>query len=320
MDAWWAYVVVTIGLVGSFEGREVVLVVSRRQFARPAVELRVLLQISWTPPVEALREAICPEVIFWSSSVRKASARACLRAAKSFAAWRSARVRLVGLEVWDFLGEDVGDVLSDLASGRKGFFLGDLIVLRGECLSFQSFTWLGLQKPSRLCRRGGVGILVFGFEGDTRRDFVGEAGGGVVGRSGVSSLDLVASRGGEKRRNASRTSFSCELVGRSSERGLDGAGDVGSCIFAGLIFAGFVSCGFAFAGFVSSGFFSLMLRPWNPCNASSRLVDVAFGAAVLSLFPGHNFRTLGSSSSDCDPEVPESEPHHTLSSMSASSC
>ena len=72
MDAWWAYVVVTIGLVGSFEGRVVVLVVSRRQFARPAVELRVLLQMSWTPPVEALREAMLPDVIFWSSSVRKA--------------------------------------------------------------------------------------------------------------------------------------------------------------------------------------------------------------------------------------------------------
>lgn len=114
----------------------------------------------------------------------------------------------------------MGDVLSDFGSGRKGFFLGDLMVLRGECLSFQSLTWLGLQKPSKLCLRGGVGIRVFGFEGDTRRDFVGEVGGGVIGRSGVSSLDRVASRGGEKRSMASKSSLSCELFGRSSEGGL----------------------------------------------------------------------------------------------------
>ena len=173
--------------------------------------------------MEALSEAIWPAVILASSSARKDSARACLRAAKSFLAWISDRVRLVGLEVWGFLGEDdvVGDVLSDLGSGRKGFFLGDLMVLRGECLSFQSLTWLGLQNPSRLCLRGGVGILVFGFDGDTRRDFVGDAGGGVTGRSGVSSLDLVASRGGEKRRIASRSSLSCELFGLESGSDLD---------------------------------------------------------------------------------------------------
>ena len=110
----------------------------------------------------------------------------------------------------------MGDVLSELAAGRKGFFLGDLMVLRGECLSFQSLTWLGLQNPSRLCLNGGVGILVFGFDGETRRDLVGDAGGGVTGRSGVRALDLVASRGGEKRRIASRSSLSCELLGRSS--------------------------------------------------------------------------------------------------------
>ena len=224
IEAWCLYAVVVIGSAEGEAGRVVVLVVSRRQFARPAVELRVLLQISWTPPVEALRAAIWPEVMAESSSRRKAEARACLRVAKSFLVWRSERERLVGLLLWGFLGEDVGDVLSDLlaSSGRKGFFLGDLMVLRGECLSFQSFTWLGLQKASRLCLRGGVGILVFGFEGDTRRAFVGDAGGGVVGRSGVSSLELETSRGGEKRRIAASRSFlSCELFGRSSERGSD---------------------------------------------------------------------------------------------------
>jgi len=168
--------------------------------------------------VEALRSAIWLDVMAESSSRRKEAARACLRVANDFLAWRSERERLVGL---DFLGEDVGEVLSDFGSGMKGFFLGDLMTLRGECWSFQSFTWLGLQKASRLWRRGGVGILVFGFEGDTRRDLVGDAGGGVVGRSGVSSLELMASRGGEKRRIASRSFLSCELLGRSSERGFD---------------------------------------------------------------------------------------------------
>ena len=220
IEAWCLCVLAGSGSEGEGGAR----VVSRRQFARPAVELRVLLQISWTPPVEALRSAIWPDVMAESSSRRKEAARACLRVAKVFFwAWRSERLVGLLLLLWGFLGEDdVGDVLSDFGSGMKGFFLGDLMVLRGECLSFQSFTWLGLQKASRLWRRGGVGILGFGFEGDTRRDFVGGGGGGgVLGRSGLSSLELVTSRGGEKRRIASRSSLSCELLGRSSERGFD---------------------------------------------------------------------------------------------------
>ena len=106
----------------------------------------------------------------------------------------------------DFLGEDVGNVLSEL--GRKGFFLGEPMALRGECLSFHSLTSFGLQNASRLCLIGGVGILVLVFEGDTSLDLNGEAGGGVTGRSGVRCLGLVASRGGEKCRIASRLSAS----------------------------------------------------------------------------------------------------------------
>lgn len=106
----------------------------------------------------------------------------------------------------DFLGEDVGDVLSEL--GRKGFFLGDPMALRGECLSFHSLTSFGLQKASRLCLAGGVGIRIFVFDGDTSFDLAGEAGGGVTGRSGIRCLGLVASRGGENRRIASRLSAS----------------------------------------------------------------------------------------------------------------
>lgn len=106
----------------------------------------------------------------------------------------------------DFFGEAVGDVLSEL--GRKGFFLGDPMALRGECLSFHSLTSFGLQKASRLCLIGGVGILVLVLDGDTNFDLEGEAGGGVTGRSGVRCLGLVASRGGENRRIASRPSAS----------------------------------------------------------------------------------------------------------------
>lgn len=124
-----------------------------------------------------------------------------MRAAKSFFAWTSADVRFVGL---DFLGEDVGDVFS-LDVGRKGFFFGDAMILRGECLSFHELTSLELQKASKLWLAGGVGILVLVFEGDTSFDFEGEVGGGVVGRSGVVCLGLVASRGGENRRMASRS-------------------------------------------------------------------------------------------------------------------
>jgi len=106
----------------------------------------------------------------------------------------------------DFFGEDGGDVLSEL--GRKGFFLGDPMALRGECLSFHSLTSFGLQKASRLCLIGGVGILVLVLDGDTSFDLEGEPGGGVTGRSGVRCLGLVASLGGEKRKIASRLSAS----------------------------------------------------------------------------------------------------------------
>jgi len=97
---------------------------------------------------------------------------------------------------------------------------------------------------------------------------------------------------------------------------------VGSSVFAGFFSTVFVLSGFISFGFVSFSFVSLMLRPWKLCNASSRLLGAAFEAAALGFLPGHSFRTLGRSSSDSDPasEVPESEPHHTLSSRSASSC
>jgi hypothetical protein len=105
-----------------------------------------------------------------------------------------------------FFGEDVGDVVSEVEGERMGFFLGEPMVLRGECLSFQELTSLGLQKASRLWRVGSVGILVLGLEGETSFDFEGEAGGGVVRRSGVLCLGFAASRGGENRRIASRMS------------------------------------------------------------------------------------------------------------------
>ena len=158
------------------------------------MELRVLLQISFTPPVEAERVAIWLEVMRVSSSIRKVVAKACLEVAKSFLTWSSALVRLVGL--WDFLGEVVG--VDSLSSCRKRFFFGDLMVFCGEYWSFQSLTVSTFQKASRLCLRGGVGIFVLFFEGDTSLDFDGDAGGGVTARSGTFCLGgAVNKRGGE---------------------------------------------------------------------------------------------------------------------------
>lgn len=286
-------------MTGGEAASERVFVVSRRQFARPAVELRVLLQMRRTPPVVALRFWIWPTVMVWSSSARKDSARACLRAEKAFFACASceAWVRFVGLWV-DFLGEEVGDVGSLEGSWRKGFFLGDLMVFWGECLSFQALTSLGLQKPSRLCLEiGGVGILVLVFEGDTRRDFDGDCGGGVIGLSRVRSLGRVARRGGENLNMASRFSLSYELEGLSSANGAGGSLDtVGSCAVAGAN--------------------SLRLSPWNPRKASSKVLSPAFGFGAFAFLSGHSFLGLGSSSSDSS--EPASEPHHTLSSTSIS--
>lgn len=94
-----------MGLLGAlvFEVREEVLrMVSLFQFARPAVVFSFLDQIILTPPVEADRAEILPDVMVLSSSVRKVDATLCFRREKAFLASLATRSScLVGL----FLGE-----------------------------------------------------------------------------------------------------------------------------------------------------------------------------------------------------------------------
>ena len=79
-----------------------------------------------------------------------------------------------------------------------------------------------------------------------------------------------------------------------------------------VFFLGTVGCRGA------SSFVSLIVKPCSPCNASSKLLDAFLGAEEAFIrLPGHNLRGLGSSSSE--PDEFASEPHHTLSSISASS-
>lgn len=73
--------------------------VSRFQFARPAVVFSFLDQIIWTPLVEAASSDIFPPVILVSSSARKDSAKTRFFSEKAFLASRTARSCFIG----DFL-------------------------------------------------------------------------------------------------------------------------------------------------------------------------------------------------------------------------
>ncbi len=65
MEAWWRWVGFGFVLLsaGGEEEEGLWRRVSRRQFARPAVEVSFLDQMIWTPPVDLDREAIWPLVI-----------------------------------------------------------------------------------------------------------------------------------------------------------------------------------------------------------------------------------------------------------------
>ena len=118
-------------------------IVSRFQFARPAVVFSFLLQISFTPPVEAASLEIWPVVITVSSSIRKLSANRCLRSANSFFAFLAIRSCFTGL----FFGEKRSPSEIVLFFENEDFG-GGLGVLRGEYSSFQSLTTSWLQKSS----------------------------------------------------------------------------------------------------------------------------------------------------------------------------
>lgn len=105
------------------------LVVSQRQFARPAVVLSFLDQIIWTPPVEAESSAIRPEVILVSSSVRKLEAISCFVVEKAFLASFVMREGFMGLGFW---GEKRRRPSEGLGIGWRVFI--------GEYWSFQSLT------------------------------------------------------------------------------------------------------------------------------------------------------------------------------------
>lgn len=133
--------------------------VSRFQFARPAVVLSFLLQMIFTPPVEAESLAISPLVILVSSSARKDSASACFDCENAFLASFAIRSCFTGL----FLGDPSGTVFSakDLGLGNRVFW--------GEYSSFQSLTTSCCQKPSILGRCGVDGIRGNCFLGDCNR-------------------------------------------------------------------------------------------------------------------------------------------------------
>src|SRR6478735_10160147 len=119
----------------------VVLIVSQRQLARPAVVLSVFVQTSLTPPVDSASLAILPCVISRSSSARKLSASACFLDSKDF--------------LVSFLGSFFGLALLGL------LVTGGRMSLRGECWSFQSLTKSWFQKASILGRWGVLGICIF---------------------------------------------------------------------------------------------------------------------------------------------------------------
>lgn len=161
IDAWWR----CVGAAGLPSGRKVEeRIVSRFQFARPAVVFSFLDQIIWMPPVEEARREIWPEVILLSSSVRKEVARVCFFSENAFLASFARRPGFVGLF---FAGEKRR---ASLGGSSCGFGLG-WSFLGGEYSSFQSFTTSWLQKLSMLGRWGEMGIRgtffgdnkVFGF-------------------------------------------------------------------------------------------------------------------------------------------------------------
>lgn len=148
------------------------------------------------PPVGLDSSAMRPFVMAVSTSVMKASARACLRAAKSL---RWARMLatvgrdssvdpfLVGDWAFFFRGEAVGDGKESLSSSemvieficfssclKRFCFRGESSGFEGENLSLWSLTISGSQKASMLGRRfGAVGIRACFFEGEASFEGLG---------------------------------------------------------------------------------------------------------------------------------------------------
>lgn len=124
-------------------------IVSRFQFARPAVVLSFLDQMIFMPPVEAASKETWLFVMVASSSARKEVARACFFSEKAFFASFTKRPCLTRL----FLVGEKRRTPSEtsLSSSGSNFDLGFGVFL-GEYSSFQSLMTSCSQKLSMLGR------------------------------------------------------------------------------------------------------------------------------------------------------------------------
>ena len=123
-------------------------IVSRFQFALPAVELSFLLQIMRTPPVDDESLDSRPSVMVLSNSSRKASARACFFELNSFFCSMSFLSFFAGFLMGLFLAASDGERLP--SSSKEGIRGVLLILFCGEYWSFQSLITSWLQKESVL--------------------------------------------------------------------------------------------------------------------------------------------------------------------------
>lgn len=168
-------------------------------------------------------------------------------------------------------------------------------------------------------------MRVLGFEGDLRRDFDGDCGGGIEDRSSAVGLLIgLWFRGGENRMIAAAFSLSEELPGR--EGSFDWEGQIGWKLSTGILSSSSPNMraesevAFFFVGEILVG----LVSPMSSKIARAFICfDISSGSGFLAdscCFRGvpKNFFMLGNSSSDSS-SMSLAEPHHMLSSTSSSS-
>lgn len=288
------------------------LMVSRLQFARPAVVCSFLDQIIWTPPVEAESCAIRPDVILESSSARKSEAMVCLAAAKAFLESLSMRGAFAGI---GFLKREVPP---DIEGGWSlGLEIGWRVFM-GEYWSFQSLTRSCDQKLSMLGRCGVDGMRD-SFLGDVSlRGLSSGLPGGVESRT---SLDTFLGDGelifisiflsqwdmfAYNRKIAPLSSKLEDVPGRFSAF---------SVLFGGFNSGGFISGG------VSLSLIEVLSRSWRRISSS---VSVPLDSSTTVLRPLTNFRVdfggvLNTSESSSSSTIKSDKSSESSSSPSSSS-
>ena len=153
---------------------------SRLQFARPAVDESLLLQITRIPPVASAIDATCPLVIVRSISARNAMASSC------FLSSNSLRCSIIFLSVFAQLlngllwGNSGCDGCSSSSTEGSRILREDSTIFLGEYCSFHSLRISWLQNASILGRWGGAGIRCR-LEGDFNFGVDGLDGGVRVG-------------------------------------------------------------------------------------------------------------------------------------------